>query len=804
MDNEKIEIAELLRVAASALAGVCDGARKRDDVGFSASDTSYGRAIAATPAEHWTEEDLVAVSDMLGHYRGQLMAYGVDWSALPRVTRTVTVDRHSNYESFKTRAAAAERTRVRAAYAAGTMSRIQVRMAADYLAWVDRRTVCFVSPKNDTLIAAIKALPGRRRWNGEARQWEAELSADNAKSLPAIFARFDFVVSDADLATIHASAQANPAAQAAPVAVGPDHVSIEGDRIVLRVPYNPEATMALKEALPGRRWNAQDKVWTAPATAEAAKAVEALAARFGWRLGASAKPLWALRVEADRFRAASKAADADVALTGLAPGAVPYAYQKAGVAYAQEKRQVLIADEMGLGKTPQALITVAQLDAWPCLVVVPKAVLRQWARETTKFLAGRTASIVGLKGTAKRLAKHGLVAGMGGDVVVVNYDQLSKLVTKIDVTKPGDAKKKYEWHLTTEIQAHGFKSLVVDESHMVKQAKADRTQRVKALAKMSGLECTLLLTGTPVLNRPIELVSQLDILGQLVAFGGFMPFAKRYCAAHETKYGWDMTGSSNLDELNRLLRERCMIRREKADVLAELPALRRTVVPVEVDDPRAYERAMNDIVAWMAANRGSLPSEAAYRAEMLVRVEGLRQLAAQGKYANGVAWVQEWLEAAEGQKLVLFAHHRNIQERLLADLAEYGAVSISGGDADAARDAAVQRFWADPTCRVIVCSLKAASVGLNLQAASNVAFFEFGWHAADMDQAEARCHRIGVQGAVTAYWLVGEDTFDEDMVALIEDKRAVAHAAVSGGEVAPQTDVVSWFERLAARKGAMD
>jgi SWI/SNF-related matrix-associated actin-dependent regulator 1 of chromatin subfamily A len=423
---------------------------------------------------------------------------------------------------------------------------------------------------------------------------------------------------------------------------------------------------------------------------------------------------------------------------------------------------------------------VAQLGAWPCLVVAPKAVLRQWARETPKFLAGRTASIVGLKGSAQRLARHGLVAGLGGDVVVINYDILGR-------------------HLDA-LRAHGFRSLVVDESHYIKNRKTARFQAVKDLASLPDLACTLLLTGTPILNRPIELVAQLDVLGQLATFGGFMPFAKRYANAHQTDFGWDMSGAAHLDELNRLLRERCMVRREKADVLTELPALRRTVVPVEVDDPRAYERAMADIVAWMAANRGSLPSEAAYRAEMLVRVEGLRQLAAQSKYAHVLAWVQDWLEAAEGQKLVLFAHHRDVQERLLADLAAYGAVSISGGDADAERDAAVQRFWGDPACRVIVCSLRAASVGLNLQAASNVAFVEFGWHAADMDQAEARCHRIGVQGAVTAYWLVGEDTFDEDMVALIESKRAVAHAAVSGGAVVPQVDVVSWFERLAARK----
>jgi SWI/SNF-related matrix-associated actin-dependent regulator 1 of chromatin subfamily A len=213
-----------------------------------------------------------------------------------------------------------------------------------------------------------------------------------------------------------------------------------------------------------------------------------------------------------------------------------------------------------------------------------------------------------------------------------------------------------------------------------------------------------------------------------------------------------------------------------------------------------YEQAMNDIVRWMAGQRGELPSESAYRAEMLVRIEGLRQLAVAAKYAATREWLANWLDTAEGEKLVVFAHHRDAQEKLKADLADYGAVSISGGDSDDNRDAAVKRFWNDPTCRVIVCSIKAASVGLNLQCASNVAFVEFAWHAADMDQAEARCHRIGVQGAVTSYWIAGEDTFDEDMIALIESKRGVAHAAISGGEIEKQADVVAWFEKLIERK----
>jgi hypothetical protein len=779
-------IAERLRAAVAALAQVCDGAKKRDDVGFSASDTSYGRAIAGTPAEQWTRQDCIAVSALLGHYRGQLTAYGVDWAGLPNVTAE-PVDRDRSFKAFKERATEAARQQQRMDYVDGRITREQVRVSAPYLAWIEKRTVCIESPRDEALIAAIKACPNGRRWNGLARRWEAELSPANAKALLAIFSRFNFLVSAADQAVL---AQAQVVTAAAKVErPQADHVAIEGDRIVLRIPYNPEATTALKDALPGRRWDAANKVWTAPATAEAAKAVEALAARFGWRLGASAKPLWAMRVEADRFRAASKASDAEIELKGLANGAVPYSYQKAGVVYAGAKRRVLIADEMGCisgdagltcnraskgfkitlrdlyrkfngitgkwrkgistrtrslvdgeirlndivavlykgeqrvlrvrlasgkalvctpdheiatgleawtradalmvgcvvltngiaacrlcgsttgvseykyakfpgvcrkcmyrkmrrsrsnkgsmvdcdgyvrvsgcqdhpranrsgqvyehilvmedhlgraigcdeqvhhvngdpsdnrienlrvlsrsehfvehhrhcnldggirrgvavvflpvedrvvaieeagttdvydlvmadparnfvadgmivhncGKTPQALITVAQLDAWPCLVVVPKAVLRQWARETTKFLEGRTASIIGLKGTAKRLAKHGLVAGMGGDVVVINYDILGR-------------------HLDA-LRAHGFRSLVVDEGHYIKSRKTARFKAVKELSGMPGLACTLLLTGTPVLNRPIELVAQLDVLGQLDSFGGFMPFAKRY------------------------------------------------------------------------------------------------------------------------------------------------------------------------------------------------------------------------------------------------------------------------------------
>jgi SWI/SNF-related matrix-associated actin-dependent regulator 1 of chromatin subfamily A len=94
-------------------------------------------------------------------------------------------------------------------------------------------------------------------------------------------------------------------------------------------------------------------------------------------------------------------------------------------------------------------------------------------------------------------------------------------------------------------------------------------------------------------------------------------------------------------------------------------------------------------------------------------------------------------------------------------------------------------------------------VGLNLQCAGSVAFVEFGWHAADMDQAEGRVHRIGsAAAAINSYWLAGEDTFDADMIEMIEAKRAVAEAAIVGAaDGAAALNVVAWFAGLGAKWG---
>src|SRR5690606_34189139 len=125
----------------------------------------------------------------------------------------------------------------------------------------------------------------------------------------------------------------------------------------------------------------------------------------------------------------------------------------------------------------------------------------------------------------------------------------------------------------------GYKSYVFDESQRLKNFDAQRTKAAIAMAKKA--DYVFLLTGTPIMNRPAEFASQLDILGRLKDFGGKWGFYKRYCGAYRDSFGvWNILGSSNLEELNKRLRSSCYLRRTKDDVLLELPEARIDQLPV--------------------------------------------------------------------------------------------------------------------------------------------------------------------------------------------------------------------------------
>lgn len=422
------------------------------------------------------------------------------------------------------------------------------------------------------------------------------------------------------------------------------------------------------------------------------------------------------------------------------PGGDPMPFQIAGVEYALDRRRTFIADEQGLGKTLQALLTVEQAEAFPAVVLCPASLKLNWKREIGRWLPHRSIQIVSGRGRVP----------FDADLVVLNYEIVESHGDALAAIAPG--------------------ALVLDEAHYCKSPNAKRTRAVQQLAdKLPEDALRLALTGTPLVNRPKELVPQLRILGRLAEFGSGAGFERRFGSAEER------------ERLHWHLRRTCYLRRLKKDVLPQLPEKQRAVVPLTLSNQAQYERAERGFMEWLVEQfRGteelSQRLNAALRSQALVKIGALRKLAGHGKVHTAVHWIQDFLES--GEKLVVFASHRDVQHSLAEHFPD--AVHILGSDSPESRDAAVQRFQTDPSVQLCVCSLKVAAHGLTLTAAANVAFVELGWTPAEHDQAEDRCHRIGQEDSVTAWYLIATNTIDERVAALIEHKREIVGSITDG------------------------
>jgi SWI/SNF-related matrix-associated actin-dependent regulator of chromatin subfamily A-like protein 1 len=501
--------------------------------------------------------------------------------------------------------------------------------------------------------------------------------------------------------------------------------------------------------------------------------------------------------------ALSAATEGELEVAGLGGELKPF--QRAGVRYLLDRRRAFLADEQGLGKTIEALAALQADDAFPAVVACPASLKLNWLREIERWLPGRSAralvgtgageiaggldGVVGLDGDASGgSGSEGLAGGAGAgppaDITVVNYDIVAARLEQLCAMRP--------------------RALVLDESHYCKSATAKRTQAAQRLAGAVAEDgLVLALTGTPVLNRPAELISQLRIVGRLGDFGSGAQFGRRF------------QGPDAHMRLHWHLRSRCYVRRLKADVLPQLPPKTRSVVPIELDNEAEYRFAERDVIAWLRSQpldlrRLDARVAAALRAERLVRLNALKLLAARGKLRAALAWIHDF--CSSGEPLVVFAKHREVQRAVMERFPR--ALHILGEDSHAARDAALRAFQepdavlaggdagvdgpagvsgtggasgpggatraATPTDQLIVCSLDVAGQGLTLTRASNVAFLELDWTPAKHDQAEDRCHRIGQEDAVNASYLLAAGTIDETIATLLERKRAVIGAVTDG------------------------
>ena len=570
-------------------------------------------------------------------------------------------------------------------------------------------------------------------------------------------------------------------------------VSHDKRSLILALDYREPRFREKKSAvgsIAGRTYCGKTKCWSVPLALGPLTQFLSLAAKHKIEYAPGTFELIKSRIEqAGTNIEKSGAATADFEVKGL--GGVLMPFQRAGVEYAARVRRTFIADQPGLGKTVQALATLQALGSFPALVVCPATIKKNWLRHALEWLPTRSA--VMLSGTGAATVQE--IAETQADIVIINYDIMADF-------ERDDQEKMVPSGVLEALIAKQFSALIFDESHALKNGKAQRTRAAELLAAKS--EVVLMLTGTPVVNRPAELVSQLKILGRLGELGGWYKFVTRYCDAYRDRFGWRVAGATNLEELNVELRAACYIRRLKSEVLKELPEKRRSTIQVEIDNRSEYDRAEDDLISWLVdqvdrdeefmqglaaladderreaiSKRKQSTEASAIRAEQLVRIGVLKSLSARGKLKQSVDWINDFLES--GEKLIVFAEHVEIQKELLAKFpdAAYIVPSLDQGDVDR-RQAQVDRFQTDESCRLIVCSLGGGGLGWTGTAASNVLFVEMAWAPATMEQAEDRAHRIGQHGNVTAWYLLGENTIDQSIWELIEQKRLVVDAATDG------------------------
>lgn len=422
---------------------------------------------------------------------------------------------------------------------------------------------------------------------------------------------------------------------------------------------------------------------------------------------------------------------------------------------------VLFGDEPGLGKTIQVIGVINNApEIESVLVICPKSLTINWTRELRRWLC-RDLS-VGTHPVQKT------------EILVISYEDAKKY--KEQISRP--------WGL-----------IVADEAHYLKNARSQRSKCCRELFGYSSRRATL--TGTPIPNRPIELwplLQMTDPNGWDPEGKGFWRFASRYAGAVKDSYGWDMTGATNLPELQQKLRSTCMVRRLKKDVLTELPAKRRQVVELPATGAAGAIRAERE--AWDRVEVRL--QEARVRVELARASEDPEEFAAAVKslnkatvvafdeiskqrHATAVAKIPHVLEHARlaleddtDAKIIIFGHHHDVLDSIRSGLAEFGVVGIDGRNSSEERQAAVDRFQTDKSIRVFVGGIHAAGVGLTLTASAHVLFAELDWVPGNMCQAEDRAHRIGQDESVLVQFLVLEGSIDARMAAVLVEKMAIA------------------------------
>ena len=546
------------------------------------------------------------------------------------------------------------------------------------------------------------------------------------------------------------------------------NIELKGDNFELSFKYKTSIIDRVRQ-IPGRRFDGAKKVWIVPTRSR----VEL--ERMIYQIQQFENINWVNGTEKKEEDIAYDIPELPDLTVPHNLKIQPYPYQLKGIARGLELKRFMNCDEPGLGKTLQSIATINLADAFPCLVICPSSLKINWLREWEKF-TDKKAMI--LTDKVRDTWTFFFQTGMH-QVFIVNYESLKKYFVQRIKKAEGWTLRDVEFRNSINL----FKSVIIDESHRCKSASTQQAKFCKGIC--TGKEWVIELTGTPVVNRPKDLIPQLAILNRMEDFGGYKPFVNRYCSGQRE--------ASNLKELNFNLWQYCMFRREKSLVLTDLPDKIRQVNTCEITNRKEYMDAERDLIMYLQKYKDADDDklEQALRGEVMVRINILRQISARGKVRDVIEFVKDFRE--NGKKIILFCSLHEVVDQLKRYFPT--AVSVTGRESPDMKQRAVDAFQNNPKVDIIICSIKAAGVGLTLTASSNVAFVEFPWTYADCCQCEDRAHRIGQKDSVTCYYFLGRRTIDEKVYRIIQEKKNIANA-VTGSTEDIEENIVDMVARI--------
>ena len=564
---------------------------------------------------------------------------------------------------------------------------------------------------------------------------------------------------------------------------------LENDINLLKIkfPWDKQILNEVKK-IPGRRYDADNKQWVIPYSPAV---IKDLVDRLDFITGDKLKA----ELNAKMLKKAKNLKIPKLLKT-------PYPFQKIGITKLIDKNGIsLLADDMGLGKTLQTIGWLAKktLKKLPVIIICPASLKLNWKKE--------------LESTLPNCPKIQIIDGMykGGAILdssiyIINYTIFSNSFEKIEM--PDGSKKMKELKGTGWVDILlelNPKTVIIDEAHAIKNKDTNRT---KSIMKLKNCKHRILLTGTPIEKRPVELWNLIDFLNPKL-FTNYYSYVFRYCAAKKDNYGLDVSGASNLNELHKILTNTIMIRRTKEEVGIELPKRMDSIISVEITNREEYQQAEKHFKMWLIDKLGkeldAVEKQLSFdfgeqhktniikdkvsktlSAEILVKIGVLKQLAAQGKIDAIIDWIKANLPNEE--KMVVFCTHKIPIEKLYSKFKNI-AVKIDGSVAAEKRQGIVEEFQNNNKIKLFFGNMKAAGVGITLTAASNVVIAEYPDKPGELTQAIDRINRIGQKSEnINVWFFEAANTIEADLIDSLNHEQKIVKNVLDG--IAPEETIL--------------